>query len=193
MTKISINNLQKLYFVAFGSSLVGLVASFLQAIQTINYYKFPEKDLSCDLNSVFNCAGVFGAWQSSVFGFSNSLMCIVFFTLMLGVSLVGMTGSKINKNVRLLIQFLALFFLGFGAWYLWSSTFVIAALCIYCIFCYSAVIALNFALLRINIKDLPISNKVSGVLEGAIAKNYDILFWIIWASLIASMFVYKFV
>ncbi len=183
----------RLYQVGFGAALVGLIASFSQAVQTIKHYKYPDNPLSCDLNSVFNCNSVFDAWQSSFFGFSNSLMCIVFFTLLLGVTLAAMTGSKLVKNVRLFSHFLVLFFLGFGAWYLWSSTFVIAALCIYCIFCYTAVIALNFVWLRLNVADLPVSVSVRKFLEKAIANNYDIVFWVLWAGAIAGMFVYKFV
>jgi uncharacterized membrane protein len=183
---------KRIYQVGFAAALVGLLASFNQAIQTINHYKFPDTPLTCDINSVFNCNGVFNAWQSSVFGFSNSLMCIVFFTFLLGLTVAGLTGSSLSKNVRLFAHFLVVFFLGFGAWYLWSSTFVIAALCIYCIFCYAAVITLNFVWLRINIADLPVSDKIRTKIEAAIKNNYDIAFWIVWAGAIAGMFAYKF-
>lgn len=186
-------NVKRLWGIGLGASILGLVASFVQAVQTISHYKNPETPQFCDINSVFNCNSVFDAWQSSVFGFSNSLLCIVFFTVLLGITLVGFTGSTIAKSVRFFAHFLVLFFLGFGAWYLWSSTFVIAALCLYCIFCYTAVIILNAVWLRLNVQDLPAKSSLRNFIERAIEKNYDIMFWVLWGAGIAAMFVNKFV
>jgi uncharacterized membrane protein len=175
-----------------GAASLGLLASFIQAVQTIAHYKNPAEVLVCEINSVFSCSSVFDAWQSSVFGFSNSLMCIVFFALSLGVLLSGLTGSKISKNLRLTIHFFTVFFLLFGAWYLWSSAFVIGALCIYCIFCYLAVIGLNWTWLRINETDLPLSKANAKRLKGYIKNNYDTAFWVLWGTVFIAMFVYAF-
>ena len=175
----------------FGASL-GLLASFLQAMQTIAHYKDPGAPLVCNINSVFSCNSVFDAWQSSFFGFSNSLMCMVFFAVSLGILLAGINGSKLGKNLRLAVHFFTLFFLGFGAWYLWSSAYVIGALCIYCIFCYTGVIMLNWSWLRVNVDDLPVDRKARSWLKSQIAENNDSLFWIAWATGIALMFVYRF-
>jgi uncharacterized membrane protein len=193
MNFFSNNKQSKNYFLVgtIGAS-VGLLASFLQAIQTINHYKTPENPLSCNINSVFNCSGVFDAWQSSFFGFSNSLMCMAFFAISIGILISGFSGSKIHKNLRLIIHFFTLFFLGFGAWYLWSSAYVIGALCIYCIFCYAGVIVLNWAWMRINVDDLPIDKKFINKIKVFIANDNDSVFWITWATATALMFVIKF-
>ena len=63
---------------------IGLVASFLETLEYQELLKNAHTVLTCDLNSVFSCSSVLNAWQSKVFGFPNSLLCIVFFTLMLG-------------------------------------------------------------------------------------------------------------
>ena len=112
----TIKSSTNLWWTIFAGSVVGLVASFIQTIERINFAKHPLQPLTCDLNAVFSCKNVFDAWQSSVFGFSNSLMCIVFFTLIAGVAVAAATGSSINKILRLILQFFAIFFLGFGAW-----------------------------------------------------------------------------
>jgi len=62
---------------------IGLVASFLEVLEYQELLKNSHTLLACDLNSVFSCSSVLNAWQSKVFGFPNSLMCLVFFTLML--------------------------------------------------------------------------------------------------------------
>jgi len=182
----------KLWATGAVASAIGLLASTLQSIQVIAHFKNPEVSLICDINSVFNCNSVFDAWQSSVFGFSNSLICMIFFAITFGVMITGAMGSQIHRNLRLLFHFFAVFFLGFGAWYLWSSAAIIRALCIYCIFCYAAVIVLNFAWLRININDLPFNSKLSKVLQNAVNRNNDSIFWLLWASVIAGIFVYYF-
>lgn len=169
------------------SSVIGLIASFVQAIERIDYAKNPKLPLSCDVNSVFSCSNVFDAWQSSVFGFSNSLMCIVFFTLILGVALAGITGSLIKTKLKYLMQFFSLFFLGFGAWYLHQSAFVIDSLCIFCIFCYSAVIAINWAWLRLNVADYKLSQNSRNKVNKALSSGIDTFLWVLWAIIIASM------
>src|SRR3989338_1934453 len=70
----------KLYAYLSAGAAVGALASFIQTIEKINLLKNVGVPLKCDLNSVFSCSNVLNSWQSSVFGFPNSLMCLFFFT-----------------------------------------------------------------------------------------------------------------
>lgn len=184
---------KKLWVVLSVGSGLGLLASFIQTVERIDYAKNPQVPLSCDLNAIFSCSNVFDAWQSSVFGFSNSLLCIVFFAVSLGVALVGATSSVISSRLRQIMHFFAFFFLGFGAWYLWQSTYYIGYICIFCIICYSAVILMNVAWLRINKNDLGLSRKNQKYLDSTITSNKDIFLWLAWAIIIASMIIFKFI
>ncbi len=175
-----------------GASAIGLLASFVQTIERIDYAKNPKVPLSCDLNAIFSCSNVFDAWQSSVFGFSNSLMCIVFFAVVGAVALAAATGSVIHKNLRFVLHFLSVFFLGFGAWYLWQSTYDIGYICIFCIACYSGVIAMNWAWLRANSPDLPLSISAGKKLQSFIDRGADTFLWILWAIAIAAMIIFRF-
>lgn len=174
------------------SAGIGAAASFIQTVERISFADNPSVALACDVNSVFSCSSVFTQWQSSVFGFSNSIMCLLFFSVLLGIGLAGLFGGVIAKNLRLILHFFSVFFLFFGAWYLQQSTFVIGALCIFCMFCYTGVIGLNWAWVRINAKDLPLSAKNKTRLQGAIAHGVDTFFWIMWGLAIVAMFVFKF-
>ena len=172
---------------------MGAIASFIQIIERIAYGDNPLKSLSCDINSVFSCSNVFDGWQSSVFGFSNSIMCLLFFGVMLGVGLSGLFGAQLAKGLRLVMHFFSVFFLFFGAWYLQQSAFAIGALCLFCIFCYSGVIAINWAWLRLNIDDLPLlSNPAKAKVKKSFAKGADTFAWIMWGLVIAGMFVIAF-
>ena len=137
----------------------GLLASFLQMLEKITLLKNPHAALSCNLSSVFNCSNILNAHQSSVFGFPNSLMCIVFFALMLSAGLAGLGGGVLHRWLRLSYQFLALFFVVFGFWYLWQSIFNVGSLCIYCIFCYGGLLLVNTAWLRLNYADYGLSSR----------------------------------
>ena len=174
-----------------GAALVGGTASFIQVIERIQYAEAPTKDLFCNLNSVFSCSNVFGAWQSSVFGFSNSIMCLAFFAVLLGAGLAGLTGAQLSRNLRLSLQAASVFFLLFGAWYLWQSTFVIGSLCIFCIFCYGAVILLNLVWLRLNVEDFP-HRPTRTLLAHAVAKRYDLAFWAAWTVMVAGWMIVRF-
>lgn len=179
---------RSLYGLIVGASAVGLVSSFLQLLDKLIHLKNPTANLACNISSVFNCSNVLDAWQSSFFGFPNSMMCMIFFSVMLGVALVGATGSSLNKVLRLVMHFFSVFFLFFGAWYLWQSIYVLGAVCIYCMFCYAAVIAINFAWVRTNVLDLPYSK----VKQKLIRSNWDIVFWMVWASSFVLMITTRF-
>lgn len=174
-----------------GSS-VGLIASFIQTIERIHYAQNPNVELACNVSAIFSCSNVFDAWQSAVFGFSNSIMCLAFFGILLGIGLTGMTGSTLNKQLRLSMHFFTIFFLGFGAWYLQQSAYAIGYICLYCLACYSGVIAMNWAWLRLNAGDLPIGEGMRKKLRHAIQKNYDTYFWVLWAAAIIGMMFARF-
>lgn len=186
-TSLSGTSVKALWWTVVASGIVGMLASFIQTIERIEYAKNPTVPLTCDVNSIFSCSNVFDAWQSSVFGFTNSLMCVVFFVLIMGIGLAGATGSIISKGLRLFTHFITVFFLAFGAWYLYQSSFVIGALCIFCIACYAAVIAANWALLRININDLPLASSHKTGINKMIGSGTDTFLWILYAIAIAAM------
>jgi uncharacterized membrane protein len=181
-----------LYKIITIASSVGLVASFLQMLEKLILLENPNAVLTCDINSVFSCTNILNSWQSSVFGFPNTLMCIIYFSLLLAIGLVGWTGSNINKKLRLTLQGMTLFFIGFGFWYLWQSIFAVGGLCIFCMFCYGAVLFISGSMLRLNYKDYSKNKSVTRFFENMIAKQYDILIWIFIAIAIIIETIIKF-
>ncbi|MDQ5885264.1 MAG: hypothetical protein QG645_427 [Patescibacteria group bacterium] len=175
-----VNN-NKSWIIASVGSAIGLIASFIQTIERISYADQPLKALTCDINSIFSCSSVFDGWQSSFFGFSNSIMSLTFFAVVFGVSISGATGSIINKYLRYVMHFFSVFFLAFGAWYLHQTVYAIGALCIFCIFIYSGVILLNWAFLRININDLVKSPQLNTKFHKLMVSGADTFLWVLWA------------
>lgn len=171
---------------------IGTVAAFLQMLEKLQLLADKSTGLYCNINSVFSCTNVLNAPQSSVFGFPNSLMCLMLFMVFMIVGLVGLTGGIISRSMRLATQFLTLFTLGFGLWFLWQSTYAIGAICIFCLFCFLGLLIVDFAILRLNAADLPISKKATSGLNRAIRTNYDLLGWVLLGALVAVLITIRF-
>lgn len=156
---------------------VGALASFMQMIEKLHLLKNPNANLICNVNSVLNCTNVLSAPQSSVFGFPNAMMSLSLFVLFLGVGLVGLTGGTVSRGMRLFTQFLSIFTLGFGMWFLWQSTFNIGAICLYCIANFAGLILINVGWLRINYLDAFKSKSITKKLGYAVSNNFDLVGW----------------
>lgn len=179
---------RRLYAVMSLGGAVGLVAAFLQTLEKLTLLKNKDAVLTCNFNSVFSCSNVLNAHQSSVFGFPNSIMCMLLFATFLVVGLVGLTGGIVARGMRLGVQALALFTLGFSLWFLWQSTYRINALCIFCVFCFAGLLMVNGAWLRGNAADLP--GKVW--LERAKHSGADIFAWLLLAATVALAMIIHF-
>lgn len=181
-----------IYGIMTTGGVIGMVAAFLQTTEKIALLKNKDAILTCDLNSVFSCTNVLNAWQSSVFGFPNSLMCLVLFTIFASIALVGVSGGKLSQGLRLGIQALSLFTLGFAMWFLTQSIYVINALCILCIFCFAGLLLVNWGWLRLNAASLPIGERGRAALARGIQNGADIFGWFVLAALVALAMVLRF-
>lgn len=175
-----------------GGGTIGLAAAFLQILEKIQLLTFANKALACDLNSIFSCSTVLSSWQSSVFGFPNSLMCMVFFTIFTIVGVAGLSGATLPRGFRLGIHALALFVLCFALWFMWQSTYVIGALCILCIFCLGGLLLVNWAWLRNNVDDLPIGVRGRAAMAKFVGSGLDTAVWALIATAIALAMIIQF-
>ena len=195
MKKYAFSSQKAALWAIVSGSFIGGVASFLQVIERITWGEqlhAPAKALACDLSSSFSCSSVFGAWQSSVFGFSNSLLCVTFFAVMLGFGLAALYSDNLQKAARLTAQFFSLFFLAFGAWYLTQTIFVVGSLCIFCVACYAGVIMINWGWLRLNVHDLPLKASWRNALERGIAHGADTFAWLLYTFFFVILYYVKF-
>jgi uncharacterized membrane protein len=183
----------KRYLVIFVGAAIGLVASFLQMIEKLVMLQYKDAVLACNIDSVFSCSSVLNAWQSSVFGFPNALMCVVVFTIFLGVGLVGLTGGQITRGMRIGTQALALFMLAFGLWFLYQSTYVIGAICIFCVACMAGLLMVNAALWRLNFSRAPEGgNSIGKFMHKMTLQSLDLLLWVSLIVVVAVAIILQF-
>ncbi|HVI69066.1 MAG TPA: vitamin K epoxide reductase family protein [Magnetospirillaceae bacterium] len=181
-----------IYITMLVGGIIGMIAAFLQTTEKIALLKNKDAILTCDLNSVFSCSNVLNAWQSSVFGFPNSLMCMALFTIFASIALVGVSGGILPRKLRLAIHALSLLTLGFALWFLAQSIYVINALCILCIFCFVGLLLVNWAWLRINAADVPIGERGRVFIQRYIASGVDTFAWVLLGLVVAFAMVLRF-
>lgn len=111
---------------------VGLLASFILAVEKFALLKDPGFVSTCNINPILSCVSVASTSQASVFGFPNMFLGI------LGFSMVMVVGAGMLAGARFKPWFWQLFSLGtlggivFVHWLFVQSVYVIGALCIYC-------------------------------------------------------------
>ncbi len=187
------NKISNLYLTMTIGSVIGFVASFLQIMDKISLLKDSSAKLACNISDALNCTTVLNSQQASVLGPPNALISTIMFCFLLAIALVGLTGGAISKKMRFIAQFLAIFTLAFGSWFLYQSIFVIESLCIYCVFNTLGLLLINATWLRINYLDTDPNSKPGIILRKLVDKDFDILIWLTIAILITTSSLYKFV
>ncbi|MED5811858.1 vitamin K epoxide reductase family protein [Mycolicibacterium sp. 050232] len=124
------------------AGVFGLAAAMALTVEKIELLIDPSYVPSCSLNPVISCGSVMSTWQASVFGFANSLIGVVAFTVTL------VTGVLAIAGVRLPRWYWAGFAVGtlLGTvmvhWLIFQSLYRIGALCPYCMVVWAVTIPL---------------------------------------------------
>jgi len=166
-------------------SITGLIASFVLTIERFNLLKNPNLLLSCSINSTFNCASVMNSWQAELFGFPNTLMGLVGYSLIGAITLHLLIDRKLNRLIALASLIGASFATIFSYWLMWESVYAIKSICLYCLLSCISMTNIFIGLLIYCIKsgELKLGSKV----DAFINKGY---FWILislWYLLVFSL------
>ena len=120
-------------------SLIGLTASLILSIEEVNHMLSPESALSCTINSKLNCKKVMDSPTSRLFGFPNSYLGLIFYSILLSYGLFGFFVKQRNFLLDTGYSIIAGIGFLFSYWLLYISTFVIESFCIYCLIsCFAA-------------------------------------------------------
>jgi uncharacterized membrane protein len=171
-------------FMLFGA-VSGFIASFLLTIDKIKILKDAQFNPSCNINEVLNCKSVMLSKQAEVFGFPNSLIGIGAFAIFIAVAIA------ILGNVKFPSWFISIALGGtilgviFSHWLAYQTTFVIGALCPYCMVAWFG----NFLILssliqsKLESKSLEVEDE-SAKLVIARVSGFVPIFHILWLSLV---------
>lgn len=168
---------------------MGVFGTFVQTLEKIRILENPGVVLWCDRGSSLSCTSVLKAWQSSALGVPNSMVGLVVFAFFLTAGVALVLRSAPSVAFLGVVQFFALFMLGFTLWYLWQTTFVIGSLCVYCILNGSAVVVANLAAPRLLVAAGRLQGEgAAGFVRRAVEDGADTWFWLaLWAGVAVTM------
>lgn len=115
----------------FGA-VAGFIASFLLTIDKIKILKDSQFNPSCNISEVLNCKSVMLSDQAEVFGFPNSLIGIAAFAIFIAVAVAILGSVQFPSWFWSLALTGVLLGIIFSHWLAYQTTFVIGALCPYC-------------------------------------------------------------
>lgn len=180
----------------FGTMLVfgiiGLVASFVLAIEEFHLLKNPDATLSCSFNLVLNCSTVMKTWQASVFGFPNMFIGLMGYPVVITVAVVGLATRKLPRLFWQAANVCYALGAVFAYWLFFNSLYAIEVLCPWCLIVTFSTTILLAAITHYTLKEnhfgLPerLNIKIQTILDKDIGKVITAS-WII--LLIALVFI----
>ena len=171
-------------FMLFGA-VSGFIASFLLTIDKIKILKDAQFNPSCNINEVLNCKSVMLSKQAEVFGFPNSLIGIGAFAIFIAVAIA------ILGNVNFPSWFISIALGGtilgviFSHWLAYQTTFVIGALCPYCMVAWFGNFLILSSLIQSKLasKFLTIEDESARITIARVS-GFVPIFHLVWLSLV---------
>lgn len=127
-----------------GSASVALIASFWQAAERIHMLKDPSVSLNCNLNPIIDCGGVMNHHLAALFGFPNTFIGMVMFSMLLTSAIILLTGGAWTKKFHGFVLALSIIAIAFSAWFFWVSLYVIGKICLFCLAIWPASVVLSW-------------------------------------------------
>jgi len=119
---------------------IGLLASFVLAVERFRLAEDPGYVPSCSINPVLSCGSVMVHWQAALFGFPNPLLGIGAFSVAALLGVLLLSGTALPRWVQQ--GFWAGMVLGlvFVLWLASQTLWSIHALCPYCVVVWAVVV-----------------------------------------------------
>ena len=193
-SKSEIQSDRKIFAVMLLFGIVGLIASFVLAVEEFHLLKDPNSVLSCSFNLVLNCAGVMKTWQASVFGFPNMFIGLMGFPMVILIALLGLSQVQFPKWIRVGAQ--VGYSLGalFAYWLFFNSVYAIQILCPWCLIITFSMTLLLATITHYNLREntFGIKQSVNKKIQEFLYKDYDKLAVASWVVLLIALVFLKF-
>ena len=114
-------------------ALVGLASSFIILVNKIALLENPSTSVSCNINPLLSCSNVMESAQAETFGFPNPILGVIGFSMLLVFSILGLIKTEFKPVVYKLGLLAAIFGESFSFYLFYQTTYVIGAICLYCV------------------------------------------------------------
>lgn len=171
-----------------------LLASFVLTLDKFHLYEEPGAALACSINLVLNCSTVMQTWQSSVFGFPNMIIGLMAFSVVITVSVVGLTGAKLPRWFTVAANIGYLAGLIFSYWLFFSSVYVIQVLCPWCLVVTASTTVIFSTMLHYNLRHerLGLNKKANKAVQQFLDQGYHQMAVMAWLAILVALVVVQF-
>ena len=176
------------FIMLIGSGL-GLLASFVLSIESLELAKNSHAVLSCDFSSALSCSAVANHWSAAILGFPNSFIGVMTLPVMVTIAVALLAGAKFPKWFMQAAQAGAVIGMIFAIWMFYMSYVEIGVLCPWCLTLDVGMLLIFGGMTRYNI--------LTGVIAGKKLKkfaqnDYDIVLLVTIIALAVVMILTKF-
>lgn len=170
--------------------LIGLAASFVLTVEKIAQLRDPGYIPSCSLNPVVACGSVMDSAQASVFGFSNTLLGVAAFPVVVTAGVVVLAGFAPPRWFWLAMQLGTTFGVVFVHWLIYQSLYEIGALCPYCMVVWAVMIPIFWYTTVHNLERGRLGS--GGRTAGAVLARFHSVVLVLWFVLIIALILQAF-
>ncbi|MBL0887000.1 vitamin K epoxide reductase family protein [Myceligenerans sp. I2] len=111
---------------------IGFAGSFGLAWEKYLGFIEPERAASCTLNLFVTCSAAMDSWQGALLGFPNPYLGVAAFPVVITTGVVLLTGARLPRWYWMSLLVVTVLGEALVFFLMWSSFYVIVALCPYC-------------------------------------------------------------
>ena len=174
-------------------SVVGLIASFVLAVDALTLAANPDAIFSCDISAKISCGTVGASWQANLLGFPNAYLGLISEPVVITVAVAALAGVVFPRWFMLTAQAFYSIGFGFAYWLFFQSFFVIGALCPWCLTITVTTTLVFFSITRVNILDGNLSFGRATLRVQSLVKGWvDVYLMIVILVVFAAMVVVRY-
>lgn len=174
-------------------SLIGLVASFVLAVDALILAADPNAIFSCDINTKISCGTVGTSWQANLLGFPNAYLGLISEPVVITVAIAALGGVVFPRWFMVTAQAFYSIGFAFAYWLFFQSYFVIGALCPWCLTITVTTTLVFFSITRVNILDGNLKfGRATPKIQSLVKGWVDVYVMIIILAVFAAMVVVRY-
>lgn len=167
--------------------IVGLAASFTLTYDKLELLRNPDFVPSCDFGSVLSCSNIMKTGEAEVFGFPNSLLGLIGFSIIITLGVLLLAKIDFPEWVWAGLQVGLVFGILSIHWLIFESLYDIGSLCPWCMVVWSVTIPIFLYVTIRNLRAWIPGNRVVEFL-----RNWHALILILWFIAIAAAIFFRF-
>ena len=176
------------------SACLSLYSSFVLAADAVRLAANPKIALPCNINEVISCSAVARSWQAGLFGFPNAFLGLMAEPVVITIAVASLAGVKFPRGFMFAAQVVYSLGFAFAYWLFLESTFVIGALCPWCMVVTLSTTLVFASLTHVNIRDgnLYLPPRAHAVANAGLRMGLDLLLVVLWLGTVAALILIKY-